>query len=73
MKQSCWALFGEARRTGLIPLDRNPNSARGGVDSRVIEMLYRAALPDFVQDGNIFMHDNAPVHTAAIVKPLLEE
>ena len=39
----------------------------------VIHDLYKAYLPEFVQPGEIFMHDNAPVHTAAITKRLLAE
>ncbi|KAJ6168001.1 hypothetical protein N7497_000844 [Penicillium chrysogenum] len=73
VRQMFWALFGEQRRTGLIPLDGDPEAARGGVDSWVIEQLYRAFLPDFIRDGDIFMHDNAPVHTARVIRVLILE
>ena len=41
--------------------------------ARVIRDLYQAFLPEFIRPGDIFMHDNAPVHTACIIKQILEE
>ena len=35
--------------------------------------LYQLYLPGIVHPGDIFMHDNAPVHTAAIVQKILAE
>lgn len=70
-----WAAFsGAARRTGLIPLFGNPNSARGGVDRFVIRDLYQRILPTLIdhQDG-IFQQDNASTHTAIIVREALRE
>ena len=32
MKKMFWAGFSEARRTGLVPLDGNPEAPHGGVD-----------------------------------------
>jgi hypothetical protein len=66
-----WARFGENIRTGLIPLNRDLNSARGGVTGEVIRHLYRVWLPQLVRAGDIFMHDSASVHRAAIVKVIL--
>jgi transposase len=68
-----WATFRHDIRTGLIPLDGDPDSARGGVSSRVIYHLYSIFLPGLLQPGDIFMHDNAPIHTAQIIQDLLEE
>lgn len=73
-----WAAFGGSRRTGLIPLYGNPESARGGIDRFVIERLYRSILPTLMrpngtESNGIFMHDNAPVHTAYIVRDYLVE
>lgn len=73
VKQMLWAGFGFGIRTNLIPLDGDPLSARGGVSGRTIRQLYFDFLPDFVRPGDIFMHDNAPVHTARIVRALLQE
>ena len=58
-------------RTGLVPLDGDPEAARHGVTGRVIVDLYRAFLPTILRPGDIFMHDNASVHTAGIVRELL--
>jgi transposase len=71
VKKMFWAGFGYNTRTGLILLDGDPEAPRGGISSRVIEVLYAALLPQLVQEGDIFMHDNAPVHTAAIIKAIL--
>jgi transposase len=68
-----WAAFGQNMRTGLVPLDGDPLSARGGITGWVIGELYRAYLPTILQPGDIFMHDGATVHTARIVKAILDE
>lgn len=61
-----WAAFGYNKRTGLIALD-------GNVDSQGIYNLYSSFLPDFLEEGDIFIHNNASVYTAGIVKDLLKE
>lgn len=77
IKQMFWAAFcGLPRRSGLIPLFGDPESRRGGVSSRTIEELYRRVLPTLLNsiDHNaIFQQDNAPVHTAYIVRDALNE
>ena len=56
-----------------MPLDSDEESARGGVTRRVIQALYSTFLAEFVGPDDIFMHDNAPVHTARIIRQLLDE
>lgn len=74
MKQIFWAAFSASRRTGLIPLFGDPESESSGVNRFVIEELYRRVLPTLLPaEGSIFMHDNAPTHTAYIVRDALEE
>lgn len=73
IKQMFWAGISHNRRTELIPLEGDPASARQGVSSRVINDLYRNILPGFVREDDIFMHDNAPVHKAQIVRQALRE
>lgn len=70
-----WGAFsGDSRRTGLIPLFGDPNSERGGVNRFVINDLYRRILPTLISNENgIFQHDNAPTHTAVIVRETLQE
>lgn len=70
-----WAAFsGTTRRSGLIPLFGDPNSERSGVNRFVIEALYTRVLPTLIlnRDG-IFQHDNAPTHTAHIVRDALQD
>lgn len=69
------AFFGSTRRTGLVPLDGDPESPRGGVNSVVIRALYQRILPTLLgqQSDAIFMHDNAPTHTTRIVRSALSE
>ncbi|KAI9041265.1 uncharacterized protein KD926_007219 [Aspergillus affinis] len=73
VKRMFWAAFGEQTRTGLIPLDGDPYSAGGGVTGKIIADLYRAFLPEIVHPGDIFMHDNASVHTSHILRDILRD
>jgi transposase len=75
IKQMFWAAFsGSTRRTGLIPLFGNPESARGGVDRFVIRDLYMRVLPTLLANQDaIFQHDNASTHTAYVVREALDE
>ena len=78
IKQMFWASFsGAHRRTGLIPLitEGLSQSTRGGVDRFVIEDLYRRILPTLLSStpGAIFQQDNAPSHTAHLVRDYLTE
>lgn len=61
-----WGAFGHEGRTELVAFDSR-------VNGEVIRGLYERVLPSLIQPGDIFMHDNAPVHTARIVKQLLDE
>ena len=72
VKKMFWAAFGQDTRTGLIPLDGDPDSRRGGITARVIVSLYEAFLPTILQPGDIFMQDNASVHTARITRAILQ-
>lgn len=74
-KQMFWAAFsGDTRRSGLIPLFGDPRSEANDVNSFVIEELYRRVLPVLIQnEDGIFQHDNAPTHTAHIVRRALDE
>jgi len=73
VKKMLWAGFGFGIHTSLIPLDRDPLSARGGVSGRTIRQLYTEFLPGLVEPQDIFIHDNAPVHTTRIVREILHE
>jgi hypothetical protein len=60
-------------RTGLVPMEGDPESARGGVTTRVSKEVLNQHLPPILQFGAIFMHDNALIHTAHIIKDWLQE
>jgi hypothetical protein len=64
-----WAVFDFNQRTGLLPLDGDPEAARGGVTACVYELF----LPDILGPGDIFMHGGASVHRAYIVRQLLQD
>lgn len=68
-----WAAFGFNRKTGLLPLEGDPESARGGVTSWVIYNVYENFFPAILEESNIFMHDGASVHRAYIIQDLLKD
>lgn len=71
-----WAAFsGSGRRTGLIPLFGDPDSPRGGVNRFIILELYQRVLPTLMNgvEDAIFQQDNAPVHTAHVVRDWLAD
>lgn len=76
LRQMFWACFnGDTRRTGLIAMHGDPESARGGVTSTIIRLTYSTYLPTLLSNRSdaIFMHDNASTHTAHIVRDLLRD
>ena len=73
IKQMFQAGFSYNIRIGLVLLDSDPNSARGGVTSAVIYNTYKAFLPELLQPNDIFMHNNALVYTARIMQRILNE
>lgn len=74
-KQMFWGAFsGASRRTGLIPLFGNTEAERTGITRFVIRDLYLRVLPTLVDhEGGIFQHDNAPTHTAYVVRDALQD
>lgn len=73
VKKMLWAAFGHNRRTGLVPLDGDPQAARGGVTSWVIRGLYESFLPDIMVEGGEFMHDGAGPYRGHIVRDILQQ
>lgn len=71
-----WAAFRDNTRAGLVPVHRDPDSARGDVTSHVIRELYQALLLEFIQPVDTVyscLTDGAPVHRAHIVKAILDK
>jgi hypothetical protein len=65
--QMFWTAFGYGLRTVLVPMEGDPDAAGGGVIARVYKEVLNRHLPA-VQFGAIFIHDNAPIHTANIIR-----
>ena len=63
-----WACFGFGIRTVLVLLEKDPDSARGGVTARVYRDVLDQYLPSILDYDSIFMQDNAPIHTAHIIR-----
>jgi transposase len=68
-----WAAFGYGLRTSLVPMDGDPTARRGGVTARVYREVLNQHLLPTLHFGTIFMHDNAPIHTAHIIRQWLQE
>jgi hypothetical protein len=73
VRKILWAAFGSNRRTGLVPVDSDPEAPRGGVTSWVIREVYRAFLPDIMVKEGEFIHDRAGPHRGYIVLDLLRQ
>jgi transposase len=73
IKKMFWAAFRYNTRTSLVPLSSDGSSRGGGITATVIRQIYMDRLPELLENGDIFMQDNAPVHTAHIIRQLLQE
>ncbi|TQV90128.1 Nuf2 family protein [Cordyceps javanica] len=71
--QMFWAGFACGRRTSLVSLFGDPDSPRRGVTSRQILACLQENLPTIAEPGYFFVQDNAPTHTARLVKNWLRE
>ena len=54
-------------------MEGDPNSQRGGVIALKYKEILEKYLPNIIKEGVIFMHDNAPIYIAKIIKEWLEE
>jgi hypothetical protein len=66
-----WAAFGQGVKTELVTMEGDPDATHGGVTARVYREVLREHLPSILGIGAIFMHDNAPIHTAHIIQEWL--
>lgn len=63
-----WAGFSWGRRTDLVVMEGDPDSPRGGVTAKRYLAVLEEYLPTILEYNSIFMHDNAPIHTARIIE-----
>lgn len=68
-----WAAFAYGARTALVPMNGDPQAPKGGVSARSYYVVLSEHLPTILNENSIFMHDNAPIHTAGLIKGLFEE
>lgn len=68
VKKMFWAAFCYARRTALVPMNGDPDARSGGVTARVYREVLNEHLQTILNADSIFMHDNAPIHTAHIIQ-----
>jgi transposase len=66
-----WAAFGYGIRSRLVPIDGDPTARRNGVTARVYQGVLDQHLLPLLQFSTIFMHDNAPIHTAHLIRDFL--
>lgn len=71
IKKMFWAAFRHDKYMELILLTSDRLSQGGGITVIVIREIYMNQLLELLWIRNIFMHDNAPVYTAYIIKNLL--
>jgi transposase len=64
-----WAAFSGHARSSAIIVPRDPISARNGCTSRgYLDIIKEHLPPLLINDDAVFMQDNAPIHTAGIIK-----
>ena len=68
-----WAAFRYGIRTDLVVCRGDPESARGGFSAQIYEEILREHLPTVMGHNTVFMHDNARVHTAHLIRDFLQE
>lgn len=68
-----WGGIRYGARSNLVPAFGNPDSARGGVTAAVYLEILKEYTPTIMNHDTIYMQDNAPVHTARIVRRWFEE
>ena len=66
-----WGVFKYGMVSELVPAYGDPEAVRGGVTARVYREILEEYLPTMMEDDTIFMQDNAPIHTAKLVKEYL--
>jgi transposase len=64
---------GQARRSKLVIMDRDPDAKRQGYSSQsYMQALTKGLLP-YWRRSQLFMQDNAPIHKSRVVRAFLDE
>jgi hypothetical protein len=56
------------RATDLVCLDGDPEADRGGVTGRIILECLQQHLPEIIEEGMTFQHDNGPTFKSHLVQ-----
>ena len=64
---------GRPCRSPLVIMERDPNTPRGGYTSQSYIQTLRQGLLPYYRPDQIFMHDNARIHTSRAVRGFLSE
>lgn len=62
---------GRGRRSPLVIMDRDPNAPRGGYTGQSYIQTLERGLPPHWRPSQLFIHDNARIHTAHSVRNFL--
>ncbi len=68
-----WAAFGYGLHIDLVAMEGDPESARGCVTARQYLSVLQEQLLTVMGADFVFMHDNAPIHTAHAVQRWLQD
>ena len=67
-----WATIWTGGRTELVLMERDPDAPRNGYTARSYLQILNSQLPDEWFEEMLFVQDNAPIHTANMVKEWFE-
>ena len=68
-----WAAFVGKEQSNLVRVARDPDAKKNGYTAASYVDLLEEEIPTMWEPGLLFMQDNAPIHTARIVREWLEE
>jgi hypothetical protein len=63
-----WGAIWVGGRSDLFIINRDESSPKNGYSARSYLEVLKDQLPTIYSPGMIFMQDNAPIHTAGIIK-----
>ncbi|CAJ2504277.1 Uu.00g116710.m01.CDS01 [Anthostomella pinea] len=66
-----WGSIRYGTKSELAICNGDPEAKRGGVTARIHKEILEEELPKVMEPGNIFMQDNAPIHTSKLMKEWL--
>ena len=68
-----WGAIWYGGRSDLVIMERDEESKKGGYSAKSYLAVMEDQLPTIWEPGMVFMQDNAPIHTAEIIKNWLRD